>query len=156
MFVAHHVKAGLDLLCRLEHIRWRLEWIKLLCVTHGCHRSGWRWCPERCFVGPAALSSPASCSWSTGSSCLGAPWQRLTLAQTRNLAGSERCPVRIPAPGEAHRSEIRAVAPPWHRGGCYHNQLTKERVLIAGCARATFTGRKNKHNTTPECVRRER
>lgn len=41
--------------------------------------------------------------------------------------------MRIPAPGEAHRSEIRAVAPPWHRGGCDHNQVSRERAVTQGC-----------------------
>ena len=117
---------------------------KLRFVTHGCHQSEWRWCPRRCFEGPAALSSPASCSGSTGSSCLGGRGQqRLTPAETRNLAGSERCPVRIPAPGEAHRSEIRAVTPPWHRGGCDHNQLSRERLSTMGCTCAPSSGGKN-------------
>ena len=125
---------------------------KLLFVTHGCHQSGWRWCPGRCSAGPAALSSPASCSGSTGSSCLGGPGQRLTPAQTRNLAGSERCPVRIPAPGEAHRSEIRAVAPPWHRGGCDHNQVSEERILTVGCTCAPADGRENTLKRQCVCV----
>ncbi|MEQ2181399.1 hypothetical protein GOODEAATRI_011283, partial [Goodea atripinnis] len=99
-------------------------------VTYGCHRTAWLWCPGRCSVGPAALSSPASCSGSTGSSCPFAPGRRWTPPQTQNSAGTERCPVRIPTPGEAHRSEIRAVAPPWHRGGCDHNQVSRERAVL--------------------------
>lgn len=139
----HHSSHEADFVCSGGIIR------KLWFVTHGCHRSGWRWCPGRCFVGPAALSSPASCSGSTGSSCLGAPGQSLTPAQTRNLAGSGRCPVRIPAPGEAHRSEKRAVAPPWHRGGCDHNQLSRERVSTVGCTRAPSDGGNNPYQVLP-------
>lgn len=111
------------------------------CFTHGCHRSGWLWCPGRCSAGPAALSSPASCSGSTGSSCLCAPGHRWTPPQTQNSARSGRCPVRIPAPGEAHRSEIRAAAPPWHRGGCDHNQVSRERAVTRGCTCATLQSR---------------
>lgn len=128
---------------------------KLWFVTHVCHQSGWRWYPGRCSEGPAALSSPASCSGSTGSSCLGGPGQqRLTPAETRNLAGSERCPVRIPAPGEAHRSEIRAVTPPWHRGGCDHNQLSKERLSTVGCTCAPLSGEKT-HQEDKECSQKQ-
>lgn len=62
--------------------------------------------------------------------------------------------MRIPAPGEAHRFEIRAVAPPWHRGGCDHNQLSTERVLTVGCTCAPPNGGETtKQIKTPVCAR---
>jgi len=65
--------------------------------------------------------------------------------------------VRIPAPGEAHRYEIRAVTPPWDRGGCDHYQQSGERVLTAGCTCAPSDGwrKMNKMIKTPVCLRKK-